>query len=128
MRMTNKAYSLLFTGQTVGAEIPASRPGLRAWVSVYPYVKDKNRIGVAVEHRYRGVGNPTFHTLSFEIEESAVTEPTYDHDRYMSSVRRVDVVCEEGIDQSLEEVEKLLLSWSVDPALLGPLGDDYPLS
>jgi len=94
---------------------------------VYPYVRDRNRIGVEIEHDYHGVGNPIFHVLSFEIEETAVTHPTWDYDQYMSNVQRIDIVSEEGIDKSLEEFEKLMKSWGVDPACLGPLSDDYPL-
>ena len=126
--MSDKTYALLLTGHTVGVEIPSSRPTLRAWVTVYPYVREKNRVGVEIEHRYRGVGNPTFHVLSFEIEETAVMHPTYDHDRHMSNVQRVDVVSDEGIDKSLEEVEKLLEIRGISPAHLGPLSDEYPLA
>lgn len=126
--MSEKSYALLVTGQTVGIEVPASRADRRAWVSVYPYVKEQNRIGVEVEHRYRGTGNPIFHILSFEIEESAVSEPTYDHDQYMFNVRRVDITSPSGIDESLKAVEMHLDSWGFDPGMLGSLSDDYPLT
>jgi hypothetical protein len=127
MALTDKARALILTGNTIGAELPASGPDLRSWISAYPYVKEKNRIGVEVEHRYRGVGNPIFHVLRFEIDASAVENPTYDYDRHMSNVRRVDVASDDGVDACLQRLEQLLASWGIAAEALGVLEDDYPV-
>jgi hypothetical protein len=127
MRITDNARALLLSGETIGAELPASDPDRRAWVSVFPYVREKNRIGVEVEHRYGGVGDPKLHVLRFEIEASAVEALTYDYDRYMSNVQRIEIDSDEGMDVSIEKLEQILTSWGIDPARLGALGEDYPI-
>lgn len=127
MRLTDKTRALLLTGDTIGAELPASNPERRAWVSVFPYVREKNRIGVEIKHRYRGVGHPKLHVLRFEIEASAVETPTYDYDHYMSNVQRVEIENDEGVDVSIEKLEQMLTSWGIDPARLGALGEEYPI-
>jgi hypothetical protein len=115
---------MLFVGQTIGSELPASATGLRSWVAVYPAERE-----VAVEGKNDDMlrDQASFHVLRFEIESSAVERPTYDYDHYMSNVRRVDITSEHGFDEAIALLEDLLGSWGIDPTRLGPLGDEYPI-
>lgn len=126
MDISDKTYAMLFVGQTVGAELPSLDNSHRSWVSVYPFTKEKNRIGVETEHEYRGVGSPIFHVLRFDIETHAVDNPTYDYDRYMSNVKRLDVTGDD-FDSAIERLEVALKKWDIHPSTLGPLADDYPV-
>jgi hypothetical protein len=126
MKITNKTYALLFTGQVVGAELPPSAPELRAWVAVYPYLRGKHRCGPDADTAYRGIGNPSFDVYRFEARKSSL-EAGYDVVGELINERRAAVENEEGFDKSVEDLERLLESWSIDPSSLGALDDDYPL-
>jgi hypothetical protein len=130
MKTSDKAYAMLYVGQTVGIELPEPTPDQRAWLTVLPRVKNIVLVGgepVERESDYRGVGDPIFRVLKFDIATSAVECPTYDYDHYMSNVQRIEIANKDGFDNAIAALDDLLESWGVDPSKLGPLNDDYPI-
>ena len=130
MKITEKAYAMMFVGQVVGAELSPPRPDERAWVAVHTRVRARIQVGddhVESETNYGGVGSPIFRVIRFDINASAVENPTYDYDQHMTHVQRATIAGADDFDDAIGRLEALLESWGVDPSKLGPLSDDYPV-
>lgn len=126
MKISNKAYALLWAGQAIGAEIPASTPELRAWVSLCAYIKGKYGYGPEGDVPYRIIGNTSIAIYKFEVRRSTL-DADYDVVGELLNERRITVAGDGGIDELLDDAERILEIWGVDPSLLGPLDDEYPL-
>lgn len=101
-------------GKGVAAELPASRPERRRWVSVLP-VPERHPSDPAPPPRGR------FRVTTFEIDADKIGDDytPYDDDLKDQQVRWGD---------SLEEVEAVLRELAVDSELLTePWKCDYPL-
>jgi len=121
-RFSDKAFAMLYVGHSVGSEIAASSDDYRAWVTVHAFIAG----GPTSRRPYQGVGSPAFDVWRFEVLRSSL-EAGYDIVGELKDELHVIVTPKEAIEDTVRAVEEALLSWSIDPASLGPLDDDFPL-
>ena len=106
--------SLKMLRQEIASEIPAEDLNRRAWVAVYPPLKQQ-LINV-VPGRWRG---DTYLVKKFEIPKELV-------DEYFGQDSVYNLQKEEAT--SIEEVEQILAQWGIDSSTLeAPWHSDYPL-
>jgi hypothetical protein len=121
LKLTPRAVSILRSGRTVAAELPASEYRLRRWVMVSPYIK-----GFVGGAPYRGDGVPAFDIYLFEAPRESI-EAGYDVVGELVNGLRVTVEPNQSLESTLEDLEAKLLSLNIDPAILDKPDDDFPL-
>jgi hypothetical protein len=104
MLFTQKTLNAFeMAGRMAACEIPATTPAHRAFIGIYPPSDKKHHWLIR----------------RFEVPERVVGEFFGEEDIHDNRYLRLT---------TLEEVEAILLSWSVDPATLdAPWESDYPL-
>ena len=92
------------TRREAASEIPAKRPGHRAFVGIYPPLPEKHILKWRIKR--------------FEIPATMVNESIYDGDLVDLQFIQVD---------TLEEVQSVLRSWAIAPSLFdAPWKCDWP--
>ena len=99
----NTRNALEIAGRMAACEIPATTPGHRAFIGIYPPTDKRNHWLVR----------------RFEVSDRLVSEYFGEEDLRNNRYLRL---------KTLEEVEAILISWNVDPAILdAPWKSNYPL-